>query len=445
MSIVSDSGDTIAALSSPPGEGAIAVIRISGPESRAILSRVFQSRAATSSPRRVVLGTVRDGDEVVDHVLATFYAGPASYTGEDMAEISGHGGVLVAARVLETILKAGARAAEPGEFTRRAFINGKLDLTQAEAVMDLIRARTPLALRSATEQLGGRLGGEILALRHQILETVAHLEAWIDFPEEGIDPAAGAALAEKIDAARAHVARLLSTADQGRILREGVRVAIVGKPNAGKSSLLNRLLGMDRAIVSAIPGTTRDTIEESACLGGILFRLTDTAGLRETDDPVEREGVERSRRALEAADLVLHLVDATDASHVTAVAAGEILVVNKIDLVPARANLPPEALRVSAVTGEGLDELVEAMITRTVGGHLQGGTSLAAINARHKALLASAAPALESAAALVRSGEPPELAAIELRAALEAIGRIVGSADTEEILGVIFSSFCIGK
>jgi tRNA modification GTPase len=346
--------------------------------------------------------------------------------------------------VLELVLRAGARAAEPGEFTRRAFINGKLDLTQAEAVMDIIRARTPLALRAAAEQLEGRLGKGIARLREDLLTVVAHLEAWIDFPEEDIDPASGSALVERIAAVRETVQSLLATADQGRILREGVRVAIVGRPNAGKSSLLNRLLGMDRAIVSPTPGTTRDTIEESACLGGLLFRLTDTAGLRETSDPVEQAGVERSRLTIERADLVLHIIDASEPNDAQGpLGTREILVANKCDL--PSPGVPAGAVRVSCLTGEGFSDLTERMVEAVGGAHLSAGQSLAAINARHTALLDSAARSLEAARILVSSGEPPELAAIELRAALDAIGRIIGMADTEEILGRIFSSFCIGK
>lgn len=439
------SGDTIAAVSTPPGEGAVALIRISGPDSLRVLDKVFCGRWGRPVPRRATCGEIVEGGAVVDQVLATVFRAPASYTGEDMAEIGCHGGILLAAHVLGLVLNAGARAAEPGEFTHRAFLNGKIDLTRAEAVMDIISARTPLALRSAAEQLSGRLGDEIAGLRADVLETVAHTEAWIDFPEEGIDPATGAALLEKISAADARAAGLLATADDGRILREGVRVAIVGRPNAGKSSLLNRLLGMDRAIVSPIPGTTRDTIEESACLRGILFRLTDTAGLRETDDPVEREGVQRARQAIGRADLILHVIDATAAGIDVPLGGREIAVANKCDLLPAGAALPAGSIPVSSLTGDGFDGLLDAMLRETCGQHLASGQSLAAVNARHKALLESASASLRAAAVLVRASEPPELTALELRAALDAVGRIIGAADTEEILGEIFGTFCIGK
>lgn len=436
-------GDTIAAISTPPGEGAVALIRISGPESPAILGRIFQP--GFPAPRRATYGRILDGGVVLDQVLATVFPAPASYTGEDMVEIGCHGGILLAASLLELVLKSGARAAEPGEFTHRAFLNGKIDLTRAEAVMDLISARTPLALRAAAEQLQGRIGEEADAIRARVLEIVAHLEAFIDFPEEGIDPATGDALRNKVLAASGQIDRLLSTAAGGRILREGVRVAIVGRPNAGKSSLLNRLLGIERAIVSPVAGTTRDTIEESACLHGILFRLTDTAGLRETSDAVEREGVERAQRALDRADLVIHVFDASEAFDEPELREREILVANKADLIPEAKELPPNALRLSAKSGAGLSGLVEAMIRETCGQHLSGSESLAAVNARHKALLESAKSSLARADGLLASASPPELTAIELRDALDAVGRITGAADTEEILGEIFGSFCIGK
>jgi len=439
------SSDTIAAIATPPGEGAIAMVRISGPDAAPILARIFKSSAKTPAPRQATFGKIYDGDEVLDQVLVTTFQAPASFTGEDMGEITCHGGILLAARILETVLRSGSRAADAGEFSQRAFFNGKIDLTRAEAIMDIIRARTAPALRAAALQLEGRLGKEILALRDTVLEVVAHIEAWIDFPEEGIDPATGRHLLAKINAALERTERLLSTADEGRVLREGIRVAIVGLPNAGKSSLLNRLLGMDRAIVSEVPGTTRDTIEESACLRGILFRLTDTAGLRETNDPVEREGVARSGRAMESADLVLHIFDASATTPPAPLNDREILVANKCDLLPTESLKHTGAIAVSSLTGEGFDALLDAMTNANSSKHGGTGDSLAAINARHKALLASAATSLRDAAELVQTSAPPELAAVELRSALDALGRIVGATDTEDILGEIFSRFCIGK
>ena len=442
---MSFSSDTIAAIATPPGEGAIAMVRISGPDVKPILARIFKSSVKTPAMRQATFGKIHDGDEVLDQVLVTAFQAPASFTGEDMAEITCHGGILLAARILETVLRSGARAADAGEFSQRAFFNGKIDLTRAEAIMDIIRARTAPALRAAALQLEGRLGKEIMALRDTVLEVVAHIEAWIDFPEEGIDPATGLHLLAKIKAVIERTERLISTADEGRVLREGIRVAIVGLPNAGKSSLLNRLLGMDRAIVSEVPGTTRDTIEESACLRGILFRLTDTAGLRETNDPVEREGVARSGRAMESADLVLHIFDASATTPPAPLNDREILVANKCDLLPSGSKKHTGAIAVSSLTGEGFDALLDAMTNANGSKHAGTGDSLAAINARHKALLESAAISLRAAAELVQTNAPPELAAVELRSSLDALGRIVGATDTEDILGEIFSRFCIGK
>jgi tRNA modification GTPase len=440
------SEDTIAALSTPPGEGAIAVVRLSGPEAMEIGRRIF--RGQDFRHRSAVFGRLVDGEEIVDEVVATAFQAPGSYTGEDVLEISCHGGMLVSARVLETVLKAGARAAGPGEFTQRAFLNGKMDLTQAEAVMDLIRAQTPLAARAATEQLRGRIGKEILEIRETLLDIVAHVEAYIDFPDEDIDPDTGTAMRLRMIVARTRITNLLATADEGRILREGVRLAICGRPNAGKSSLLNRLLGYDRAIVSPTPGTTRDTIEELLNLRGIPFRVVDTAGLRETPDAIEREGVRRAREAVEAADIVLHIIDATEQEALDdpAAAEDEIVVLNKIDLAEIQnpKSKIQNALAISCATGEGLDALVEAISSRVRQGQPMGD-SLAAINARHQACLSRASAALDAAIERFDAGTEPEFVAVDLRAALDAAGEVVGVVDTDDILGRIFGSFCIGK
>jgi tRNA modification GTPase len=444
--------ETIAAIATPPGEGALAVIRISGPGALAVADTVFRAAKSPSAmeERRVAFGRIIDArGEVIDEVLLTLFRNPRSYTGEDLVEISGHGGSLVASRVLAAVLESGARMARPGEFTERAFLNGKLDLTQAEAVMDLISAQTPCAARAAARQLEGRLGDEIHTLRSDLLGCVAHLEAFIDFPEEGIDPESGAALRKRMEGIADHLERLLSTADEGRLLREGITLALCGAPNAGKSSLLNRLLGSERAIVSAIPGTTRDTIEECASLGGYPFRVIDTAGLRETSDPVEREGVVRARRAAEQADIRIHLVDASAQNGpMTSFFGEEMVVLNKIDLVADRHRLSSVSATacISCQTGEGIDSLITSILTKVTG--RSEGESLpdgAAINTRHQECLKRAAAALQAAIALLGAGEPPELVAVELRSALGAVGEIVGDAGTEEILGKIFSSFCIGK
>lgn len=450
--------ETIAALATPPGEGALAVIRISGPQSLVVADAVFQGTKGPSNiqERNLTFGRIIDAKgEVIDEVLLTVFRNPRSYTGEDLVEISGHGGSLVASRVLAAVLEAGARMARPGEFTERAFLNGKLDLTQAEAVMDLISAGTPRAARAAAAQLEGRLGQEIHALRGELLECVAHLEAFIDFPEEGIDPESGVALRRRMERIAERFAILLATADEGRLLREGITLALCGAPNAGKSSLLNRLLGAERAIVNETPGTTRDTIEERASLGGYPFRVIDTAGLRETVDAVEQEGVRRAKYAAEQADIRIHLVDASSLTDATTIPSplfdDEILVYNKSDLLADRDALPGEIV-ISCRTGEGIESLIQT-ITSKVTGHSKGEKAAygenvqdgAAINARHQGCLKRASSSLEAAMALLGAGDPPELVAVELRSTLGAVGEVVGEAGTEEILGKIFSSFCIGK
>jgi tRNA modification GTPase len=446
--------ETIAALATPAGVGALAVIRISGSEALAIADKIFHgvSRPSATKERKVLRGRiVGDDEEVIDEVLLTVYRNPKSYTGEDLVEISGHGGTLVAARVLATTLSAGARMARAGEFTERAFLNGKLDLTQAEAVMDLISAQTPRAARAAALQLEGALGSEVRILREELLQCVAHLEAYIDFPEEGIDPESGVALRKRMEGIALHIERLLATACEGILLREGITLALCGAPNAGKSSLMNRLLGTERSIVNATPGTTRDTIEASASLGGYPFRIIDTAGLRETNDPVEQEGVRRARKAAEDADLRIHLVDASTASEsVQPLFEDELLLLNKVDLLddlPSSSLLSPsKAPRISCKTGEGIAELVQVIVQKVTGrSESEATTHATAISARHRDCLERAHAALKEAIRLLAAEEPPELIAVELRCSLAAVGEIVGDAGTEEILGKIFSSFCIGK
>ena len=446
----------IVAVATAPGTGAIALLRLSGAGSATVVDRVFRGRcpSAQAPARRVIRGRIVDEDDrVLDDVLLTRFQPPASYTGEEVVEIACHGGGLVTASILRLLLQAGARMAEPGEFTLRAFMNGKLDLTQAEAVMDLISAKTPLALRAAGEQLEGRLGAEITRLRGVILQAVAHLEAWIDFPEEGLGEEVVAGLLETIEEAQRQVQRLLSTAEEGRILREGIRLAICGAPNAGKSSLLNALLGMDRAIVSEQPGTTRDTIEEVVNVRGFPFRMIDTAGLREGADALERAGIARTHRALDAAEIILEVVDATTGERVDLGAEAEgkprVVVFNKCDVPSAQMPGEGAAVAISCHTGQGMEVLLDCLLAavRSPEGLLpgEGRDSAAAINARHQSCLWRAADALVRASDALCAGVEPELTAIDLRVALEAIGEVTGQADAEEILGEIFTRFCIGK
>jgi tRNA modification GTPase len=360
--------DTIAAISTPFGEGAIAVLRLSGARAVEIAGAIFRGKrlVAELAPRVQHFGAVFDGERKLDDVLLTVFRAPHSYTGEDVVEIACHGGVLVTRRILEALLQHGARPAEPGEFTQRAYLHHKMDLTQAEAVMDLISAQTDLALRAASEQLEGRLGERIRRLRETVIELLAHVEAYIDFPDEDIDPATGVALLEKLNAARGEMDALLATADRGKVLREGVRTVIYGAPNVGKSSLLNLLLGHERAIVSARPGTTRDVIEETINLRGLPIRLIDTAGVRESEDEIEREGIKRTRQELARADLALHVFDASqpplDESIGEALesfqSGGQALaVLNKTDLGEHPWWRAVEGVRISCLQGEGIEAL----------------------------------------------------------------------------------------
>ena len=346
--------------------------------------------------------------------------------------------------MLRAVLAAGAHPAPAGEFTRRAFLNGKMDLTQAEAVMDLIAARGEASARAAAGQLEGRLGRAVEKLRGEALTAVAHLEAFIDFPEEGIDAESGRALLERVDRLHGADTRLLSTADGGRMLREGVRLVIHGEPNAGKSSLLNLLVGYDRAMVSEIPGTTRDTIEENLTLRGIPFRVIDTAGLRESSDPLELEGMRRTRAQLERADVSLRVVDVTVPSELSPSDAREIRVLNKIDLRPGLVPAGGE-VAMCCLDGRGLEDLVAAVIARTDLSVLDRCGEIIAVNERHRHCLAAAQTYLGESRRSLQRADPPELTAVELRAALAAIGEITGAVDTEDVLDKIFGSFCIGK
>ena len=451
--------DTIAAIATPPGPGAIAILRVSGPGAIPLADYVFKGRAKPSEleSRVQTFGAVCDGDVTLDSVLLTVFRKPASFTGEDVVEIACHGGVLLTRRILELLLRSGATAAHPGEFTRRAFLNGKLDLTQAEAIMDLIGASSDRALRAATEQLEGTLGVQIRAMQAQLLELLAHVEAYIDFPEEDISPDTGSALFERLQAILATMRTLLASASQGRLIREGVRTVISGPPNAGKSSLLNRLLGFERAIVSATPGTTRDTLEESVLMKGWSLRLVDTAGLRESLDPIEQEGISRAIKQRANADLVLHVhdgglpaaevgigVNANDGS-----GTREILILNKCDVAehPSWADSP--AIRISCLSGEGLRELedeIDRKLAAAFGCGLPADSAaFVAINARHQDCLRRGLAQTEAAETGLSEGISPEFVAEELRGALHAIGEIVGQTDTEDLLGRIFSTFCIGK
>ena len=447
--------DTIAAISTPIGESGLAVVRLSGAEALRISDRCFKPIGASSvRPTEAATHTVHYGrmhrtGKVIDEVLLTVLRAPRTFTREDMVEISCHGGVLPAKLVLDALLEGGARLAEAGEFTKRAFLNGRIDLTQAEAVADLIHSRTELALDAANEQLAGKLSRRIEDLRNQMVQTLAHIEAHIDFPEEDISPDTKDQLLQRLESGVAFMDELLATANEGQILRRGIRAAIIGRPNAGKSSLLNQLLGHERAIVSPIPGTTRDTIEETANIRGIPVIFVDTAGIRESTDSIEAEGIRRSRESQARAELVLEVIDAskplTHADQLTGAGNGKkhLIILNKVDL--PQQTTAADAHKISCSTGEGLEALKDAIRDAVWSGRVRGEMHQVMINARHQEALQRAKRHTAHTIQALRSNQTLELAAMDLRIATNAIGEIVGKTTTEDILDSIFSQFCIGK
>jgi tRNA modification GTPase len=467
--------DTIAAIATPLGEGGLAVIRLSGPQVLAVADKSFQpvgksSLKPSAAPTHTIHygRIVRDGQDV-DEVLLAVMRAPRTFTREDVVEITCHGGLLPAKAALDTLLANGARLAEPGEFTRRAFLNGRLDLAQAEAVADVIHSRTELALRAANEQLAGKLSRRINQLRDDLMHMLAHVEAHIDFPEEDIAPDTKEQLLSRLEHGLKFMDELLRTANEGQILRRGIRAAIVGRPNVGKSSLLNQLLGHDRAIVSHIAGTTRDTIEETANIRGLPVVFIDTAGLRESGDEIEIEGIRRSRQSLEQAELILHVLDASepltaaDEKYLTEFAAKKrILVRNKIDLpqrlevktlTPALSHLmgegemvsAPRAVNVCCLTGQGIETLKDAIKELVWSGEIKAEMLQVAINSRHQDALKRAREATLRTLDVLRTDQTLDLAAADLHIAVNAVGEIVGKTTTEDLLDSIFSQFCIGK
>jgi tRNA modification GTPase len=472
--------DTIAAIATPLGEGGLAVVRLSGSQALAIADKSFLPVGKNSLPpsaattHTIHFGKIVRQGRSVDEVLLAVLRAPRTFTVEDTVEITCHGGLLPAKLVLDTLLENGARLAEPGEFTRRAFLNGRIDLAQAEAVADLIHSRTELALAAANEQLAGKLSQRINALRDEMMKTLAHVEAHIDFPDEDISPDTKEQLLQRLEHGVAFMDELLHTANEGQILRRGIRAAIVGRPNAGKSSLLNQLLGHDRAIVSPIPGTTRDTIEETANIRGLPVVFIDTAGLREAGDEIEQEGVRRSHESLARAEFILHVLDASepltpaDEKYLAGFANKKrILVVNKTDL-PRKLELPsecgrprpqqsknvanaaagdgrPPVIEVCCLSGQGIEALKDAIKELVWSGEIRAEMLQVMINSRHQDALTRARAATQRTLDVLRAGETLELAAGELRIAVNAVGEIVGKTATEDLLDSIFSQFCIGK
>ena len=467
MVLRADSQDTIAAIATPYGESGIGVVRISGPEAAPIAERIFRPRRGVPTLRshQIRYGEVIDPErrETIDEVLLTFMAAPRTYTRQDIVEISCHGGFWPLKRILELVLRQGAREALPGEFTRRAFLSGRIDLAQAEAVLDIIQARTDKGLRLAEEQLRGGLTKEIAGLREDLVGLLVPIEAFIDFSEEEEDEPPANAVTAGLRGVLATIERLIAAYEEGEPYRDGVRAAIVGKANAGKSSLLNRLLERERAIVTAIPGTTTDVIEEALNLSGVLIRLMDMAGLREPRNEVEQEGVRLARERLAEAHLIILVMDRSrpldeeDRAIFRAVAArGKpiVPVLNKVDIPPSLAETEliremgwPHLYPISALTGQGIEEMKRGMVQTIIGGRLkQGEGELIPVNLRHKLVLERARDVLDKLL-VGRQQEKTlwDLTAIEMRRALAILGEIVGETTPDEVLDMIFSRFCIGK
>jgi len=431
--------DTIAAIATAAG-GGIGVIRLSGPDALPIATTHFRGLPASPEPRHAYHGWWQDAaGQDLDEGLAILMPGPASYTGEDVAEIQLHGGALSLGRAAEVCYQAGARPAEPGEFSRRAFLNGRIDLTRAEAICDLVEAQTDQALDAARTHLRGDLEATCLQARERLLNLRARLEITLDFVEEDVPVIDPAELESEARAIARDLTALAETFQTGRLWRQGARVVLSGPPNAGKSSLFNALCGHDRAIVNATPGTTRDTLEATVDLLGVPVVLVDTAGLREPVDPIEAEGVNRARQAAKEADLIVHLLG--DKPPTTDEDQSGLLVASKADLGRAPA---PNALPVSALTGEGLDTLAKAIVDR-LGGRAGHQSRLVITRARHHTALVHAAKSLETAAGGLRDGAPGELVAVDVAEATDALGAIVGLTTIEDVLDRLFSAFCIGK
>ncbi len=458
--------DTIAAISTPMGEGAIAIVRMSGPEALAIADKVYKGprgkRLSSVDSHTINYGHIVDPEteKVVEEVMVSVLKAPKTFTREDIVEINCHGGIVTVNQVLQLVLREGARLAEPGEFTKRAFLNGRIDLSQAEAVMDLIRAKTDRAMNVAMNQMEGRLSSLIKRLRAEILETLAHVEVNIDYPEyDDVEEMTHKMLIEKATKVKKEIEALLTTSEQGKILREGISTVIIGRPNVGKSSLLNSLVHETKAIVTDIPGTTRDVIEEYVNVRGVPLRLVDTAGIRETEDIVERIGVERSRQVLKEADLILLVLNYSETLSEEDIKLFEatkgmdiIVIVNKTDLeqrldldrVRELAGNQP-VVTTSLLKEEGIDELEEAIQSLFFTGTIESGDLTYVSNTRHISLLHEAKRAITDALEGIENDVPIDMVQIDLTRCWEILGEIIGDAVHESLIDQLFSQFCLGK
>jgi len=458
--------DTIAAVSTPAGEGGIGIVRLSGERAIDIVRVLFEAKHASGKDLyrksfAMHLGYIRKDGLIIDEVLVSVMKAPATYTREDVVEINCHGGAVAVGEVLRLVLMGGARLAEPGEFTRRAFINGRIDLAQAEAVLDIVKAKTSRALEQAVWQLQGSISQEVEQIAEPLKRLLIHLEASIDFPEEDdVETVNYNDVDSTLNSVCLDLDTILGSYDTGRMLRDGVLTVISGKPNVGKSSLLNAFLKYDRAIVTEIPGTTRDIIEEQLNLGGIPFILADTAGITETDDRIEREGVRRSKDHIERAQLVMLMLDGSEplddrdreiAGRVASLP--HITVINKSDLpqcidtshLEELGDIDRDYIGLSAMTGAGLHELEQRMVQKVVTGTAEGDRSLMITSARHFSILSRTRKELDHAKSAVRDCSDPELIAYDVKSSLDTLGEITGAATSSDIMNEIFDSFCIGK
>ncbi|MCY7781882.1 tRNA uridine-5-carboxymethylaminomethyl(34) synthesis GTPase MnmE [Bacillus sp. FSL H8-0515] len=458
--------DTIAAISTPMGEGAIAIVRLSGPEAIQIADKIYKGpkgkTLSSVESHTIHYGHIvdRPSDRVVEEVMVSVLKAPRTFTREDVIEINCHGGIVTVNQVLQLALREGARLAEPGEFTKRAFLNGRIDLSQAEAVMDLIRAKTDRAMNVAMNQMEGRLSALVRRLRSEILETLAHVEVNIDYPEyDDVEEMTHQLLVEKATAVKKEIEALLRTSEQGKILREGLSTVIIGRPNVGKSSLLNSLVHEAKAIVTDIPGTTRDVIEEYVNVRGVPLRLVDTAGIRETEDIVERIGVERSRQVLKEADLILLVLNYSeelseeDVKLFEAVEGMDVIVImNKTDL---EAKIDTERVRelangrpvvtTSLLKEEGINDLEEAIQSLFYTGAIESGDLTYVSNTRHISILQQAKRAIEDALSGIEQDVPIDMVQIDLTRCWELLGEIIGDSVHESLIDQLFSQFCLGK
>lgn len=453
--------DTIAAIATPRGEGGISIIRISGKEALPILCEIFKPKSSRDVSQlksyTITYGEIYDGENLIDEVLVSFMKGPRTYTREDIVEINCHGGYVVTEKVLELVLKKGARLAEAGEFTRRAFLNGRIDLTQAESVMDLIHGKTEKSVSLSLNQLRGDLKEQIVVLKKLLLDVAAHVNVVLDYPEEGIDEPLPANLRDNLDTVIATTTKLIESYNKGKMIKEGVKTAIVGKPNVGKSSLLNSVLREERAIVTKIAGTTRDTIEEIVNIKGIPLVMIDTAGIRETQDEVENIGVEKSKSLIKNADLVLFVLDSSreldkeDIEIYERIESDKVIgILNKIDMERkidiSGFNKVKKWIEISALEKVGIEDLEDEIYDYVVSGQVEDSSEkLVITNVRHKSALEKTKKSVENILETIDMGYPMDLIAVDLKEAIDSLSEVTGEISNEDLLDHIFSNFCVGK